>query len=190
MRIVVLLLSGILFAVSAQAQSFNSYTLSPVGLYDVQPHPPPSGTPQPSDVVFLRSSIGLPNCPNCYTAPAALPLSAFASAADIQNVNSRIDQAYQQINNNYNQLVQQINNSNIQLSRGVAAATALSGTFMPSAPGRTSWAVNGSAFNGEFGAGLSLAYRLNVSVPIAVTAAYGNGGGTANVGRVGLMGEF
>jgi hypothetical protein len=40
------------------------------------------------------------------------------------------------------------------------------------------------------GAGFSLAYRLPVSIPIAVTASYGSGGSYANVGRVGLMGEF
>ena len=62
--------------------------------------------------------------------------------------------------------------------------------WMPSAPGRTTWAINGAAFQSEIGGGISVAHRLNLSMPIAVTVAYGNGGGTAHVGRVGLMGEF
>jgi hypothetical protein len=66
----------------------------------------------------------------------------------------------------------------------------MANSWMPSAPGRTIWAVNGATFQGEFGAGFSVAHRLPTNVPIAVTAAYGNGGGSAHVGRVGLMGEF
>jgi hypothetical protein len=61
---------------------------------------------------------------------------------------------------------------------------------MPSAPGKTTWAINGAAFQSEIGGGISFAHRLNFNTPLAVTAAYGNGGGTAHVGRVGLMGEF
>jgi len=52
------------------------------------------------------------------------------------------------------------------------------------------WAVNGAAFQSQIGAGISLAHRLNLSTPIAVTAAYGTGGASAHVGRIGLMGEF
>lgn len=74
--------------------------------------------------------------------------------------------------------------------RGVAASTAMANISMPSAPGRTTWAINGAAFNNEIGGGVSFAHRLPVAIPIALTAAYGNGGGTAHVGRVGLMGEF
>jgi hypothetical protein len=42
----------------------------------------------------------------------------------------------------------------------------------------------------DVGAGFGLAHRLNVSVPLAVTASYGNGGSNVHVGRIGLMGEF
>jgi hypothetical protein len=74
--------------------------------------------------------------------------------------------------------------------RGISAVAAMANIWMPSAPGRTTWSVNGAAFQGEFGAGFSVAHRLPTGIPIAVTAGYGNGGGSAHVGRVGLMGEF
>jgi hypothetical protein len=84
-----------------------------------------------------------------------------------------------------------MSDDNSHLERGIAAAVALPGAFMPSAPGRTSWALNVSTFSGAVGAGFTISHRFNFSVPLAVTASYGNaGGGTANVVRVGLMGEF
>jgi hypothetical protein len=92
----------------------------------------------------------------------------------------------QRINTSFQQLQQDVTQS----FRGTAAVAAMANISMPSAPGRTTWAINGAAFQSEFGGGVSLAHRLNLSMPVAVTAAYGNGGGTAHVGRVGLMGEF
>lgn len=171
MRVIVLLLSSIVFVVTAQAQSFNSLTLTPVlGGFN---GPGLSGPTRPTDLVLLDRDART----------GGLPLSAFASALDVQNLNSRIDQAFQQLNGG-------VSSSTTQLERGIAAAVALSGVSMPSAPGRTTWAINGAAFQSELGAGVSLAHRLPTSMPIALTAAYGNGGGTAHVGRVGLIGEF
>jgi hypothetical protein len=83
-----------------------------------------------------------------------------------------------------------LQHSALQAQRGISAVAAMANSWMPSAPGKTSWAVNGATFQGEFGAGFSVAHRLPTNVPLAVTAAYGNGGGSAHVGRVGLMGEF
>ena len=120
--------------------------------------------------------------PNAMFIDLYAPLSSFASAGDIAQVNARINQVFQQVQN-LNQQFQETN-------RGIAAVAAMANIWMPSAPGRTAWAINGAAFNSEFGAGFSFAHRLNFSIPIAITAAYGNGGGTAHVGRVGLMGEF
>jgi hypothetical protein len=166
MRIIVLLLGSFMFVVSAQAQSFDSYTLTPVngGFNGTSP----TGAPLQSDLVLLNRPIG---CCSGYST-TGLSLADFASAADIQGVNARIDQAFQQINH------------------GVTAAVALPSAFMPSAPGRTSWAVNAATFNGDVGAGFSLAHRLDLAVPLAVTASYGYGGSTANVARFGLLGEF
>ena len=167
MRTIILLLGSLLFIGSAHAQSFDSYTYTPIT--GVLSGPGPIGVPRQTDVVLVNRLSGT----------SGLSLSSFASATDAQNLNERINQAFQQLNNNAT-----------LLERGVAAAVALPGAFMPSAPGKTAWAINGAAFQSQFGAGISLAHRLNLSTPIAVTAAYGNGGGTAHVGRFGLMGEF
>jgi hypothetical protein len=166
MRFIALLLISFAFAATAQAQSFNPYTLTPVnGAFN---GPSPTGGPLPTDLVLLNRFV--PSC-GCFST-TGLALADFASAADIQSVNARIDQAFQQIDH------------------GITAAVSLPSVFMPSAPGRTSWAVNAGTFSGDVGAGISLAHRLPVNVPIAVTASYAYGGGSANVARFGFMGEF
>jgi trimeric autotransporter adhesin len=73
---------------------------------------------------------------------------------------------------------------------GIAAAMALPHTPMPSMVGRTTWAVNGSTFQGEFGVGVGIAHRLNFAVPVAFTAGVALGGNDQVGGRIGLMGEF
>jgi hypothetical protein len=160
-----------------QEQTFSCcYTQIPIG---------PAAT---TDVVQLLRLGGAISGPLI-----SIPLGAFASALDIQAANGRIDQAFQQLQQfqqQQQQQLQQFQRSITQVERGVAAASAMANVFMPSAPGRTAWAVNASAFQGEFGAGFSFAHRLSTSVPVAITASYGNGGGNAHVGRVGLMGEF
>jgi len=137
----------------------------------------PAGQAGPTDgVQFLR--IG----PSGNGTPFTIPLGAFANRLDIQTANARIDQGFQQIQHLQSELT--------QAGRGIAAVAAMANISMPSAPGRTTWALNGAVFQSEYGGGLSLAHRLNFSVPVAITAAYGNGGGSAHVGRIGLMGEF
>jgi hypothetical protein len=181
MRAIVCLFGSFMVAASAQAQTFSSYTLTPVsgGFNGASP----TGTPQQSDLVLLNRLM-----PGGTFSTTGLSLSSFASATDIQNANARIDQAFQQINNNNALLAN--TSSNSLLERGIAATITIPGAFMPSAPGKTSWAVNGSVFQSQFGAGISLAHRLSFSTPLAMTVAYGTGGGTAHVGRFGLMGEF
>lgn len=87
-------------------------------------------------------------------------------------------------------LQSQINNNQTESRRGIAAAVATANAPMPSAPGRLSYQVRASTFEGQTGFGLSLAYRLNTTVPIAVVGGYGSGGGVENTGHVGLQGEF
>jgi hypothetical protein len=186
MRIIVLLLSGFIFVSGsgAQAQDFSSYTYSQfLGCCN---GPGPTGAPLPTDVVAVNRFNPATNT----FSTSGLPLSAFASAADIQNLNGKIAATTQATNARIDQAFQAINSNTAQLDRGVAAAVALPSAFMPSAPGRTSWAVNAATFDGNVGGGFSLTHRLNFSVPIAVTASYGYGGGSANVARLGLMGEF
>lgn len=74
--------------------------------------------------------------------------------------------------------------------QGVAAAMAMSAAPMPSAPGRTSWAVNTAAFRGEWALGAALAHRLDTQIPVAITAGYAYGGSDSHGVRVGLQGEF
>ena len=61
---------------------------------------------------------------------------------------------------------------------------------MPSAPGKTTWALNSSLFQGEVGVGLSMAHRLNTGLPMYVSGGYSSGGGREHVVRAGLGGEF
>jgi hypothetical protein len=74
--------------------------------------------------------------------------------------------------------------------RGIAATAALTTAPMPSAPGKTSWAMNSAVFNGEVGLGFSMAHRLNTSVPLYISGGYSNGGGREHIMRAGLGGEF
>ena len=126
-----------------------------------------------------------------------IPLNYFASNASVDSKIAAAFAAFQQPSTQALQVATQAQQAAIQAQqlaahaqRGVTAVAAMANSWMPSAPGRTTWAVNGSTFQGEIGAGFSLAHRLPLSFPIAVTAAYGNGAGSAHVGRIGLMGEF
>jgi hypothetical protein len=116
-----------------------------------------------------------------------------ASAPAVVSLDQRITAAVQQlqlVSTQYQQMIAQAQQTATQAQRGVTAVSAMANIWMPSAAGRTAWAVNASTFQGEVGGGFSVAHRLNVSVPLAITAAYGNGAGSAHIGRVGLMGEF
>jgi hypothetical protein len=61
---------------------------------------------------------------------------------------------------------------------------------MPSAPGRTSWAMNTAMFSGEVGVGFAMAHRLNTDMPLYFSGGYSNGGGREHVVRAGLGGVF
>src|SRR5205085_7749090 len=74
--------------------------------------------------------------------------------------------------------------------RGIAAAVAIANSPTPSAPGKTTVAVNTGFFQGQTGVGIGFAHRLNTSVPVIVSGAYGNGGGDTHIGRAGVAVEF
>jgi autotransporter adhesin len=74
--------------------------------------------------------------------------------------------------------------------QGVASAMSMGSAPMPSAPGRTSWALNTATFMGEWAAGISVAHRLNLPVNIALTGAVSTGGDNTVGVRMGLAGEF
>jgi trimeric autotransporter adhesin len=87
-------------------------------------------------------------------------------------------------------LQSQITSNQIEANRGIAAAVATANAPMPSAPGRLSYQVRASDYEGQAGFGLSLSYRFDTSRPMAFVAGYGSGGGVENTGYVGLQGEF
>jgi hypothetical protein len=170
-------LLAVILASTAAAQDFPGNYIQipgPLGFGGIPPVPTNLTPNAGSDYVFLaRQSNGTMSGVNY------LPLSSFASSTDLATLNNRISQGFQQLDDKIT-----------QTNRGVAAAVAISSAPMPSAPGRTSWTLNASTFAGVAGTGFSIAHRLNLNVPLAISASYGNGGGTAHVGRVGLMGEF
>jgi autotransporter adhesin len=77
-----------------------------------------------------------------------------------------------------------------ELRRGIAATAALPSVFMPSVPGRSSFAMNGATFAGENAMGFSYAYRLKVGLPALITAGYATSGGNEHVARIGFAVEF
>ena len=74
--------------------------------------------------------------------------------------------------------------------QGVAAAVAIGYAPMPSAPGRTSYAVNLATFRGEQAVGGSIMYRLPTADPVAISAGFSYAGNGNNAARVGIAGEF
>ena len=74
--------------------------------------------------------------------------------------------------------------------RGIAAAIAMGSPSMPSAPGRTSYVLNGTMYRGEHALGGSVMHRLNTNNPFAITGGVSYGGKKSTAVRVGVAGEF
>ena len=75
-----------------------------------------------------------------------------------------------------------------EAQRGIAAVAALPNPSMPSAPGRTSWAINGAVTSESAGAvGVGLAHRLDTAVPIMLTGSVGVGFGGRSRNNDGLF---
>jgi autotransporter adhesin len=89
-----------------------------------------------------------------------------------------------------NALQSQVTGNLTEARRGIAAASALAYVPTPSGPGRTTFALNGSYFQREGGVGVAVAHRFASEIPLYFSAAYGNGGGTQHVGRVGMAVEW
>ena len=122
-----------------------------------------------------------------------------------QRLSTRITDVDQRLSTAIGITQDQVRRFRDEAFRGIAATAALSSPSMPSAPGRTSWAINGSATERAGGFGVGLAHRLDTAVPIMLTGSVGVGfGGSSRdsvgfrrnnddptvVGRVGLGGEF
>jgi autotransporter adhesin len=89
-----------------------------------------------------------------------------------------------------NALQSQVTGNLTEARRGIAAASALAYVPTPSGPGRTTFALNGSYFQREGGVGVAVAHRFASEIPLYFSAAYGNGGGTQHVGRLGVAVEW
>jgi autotransporter adhesin len=91
---------------------------------------------------------------------------------------------------NLGQVQDLIRSTRNDLRRGIAASTAMGYAPMPSAPGRTSFAMNGATFSGENGIGFSVAHRVDARIPLMITGGYASGGGNEHVARIGFALEF
>ncbi len=74
--------------------------------------------------------------------------------------------------------------------KGVAAAVAMGQAAFPSAPGKTSYVLNGSVFRGEPAVGGSLMHRFDSDTPIAFGVGFSVAGKKNNAFRAGVAGEF
>ena len=74
--------------------------------------------------------------------------------------------------------------------RGIAAATAMGQASFPSAPGMTSYVLNGAVFRGQAAVGGSLMHRFDTDTPIAVGIGVSVAGKKNNAFRAGVAGEF
>jgi hypothetical protein len=191
----------------AHAQTFPNYVTNPPALGQV----PVTGAVNAStDYMFVNRAstytcAGNQQCTS-FTGTGVLPVTAFAGSADIAATNANLATTNTNLAaTNANLATTNANLAGLQsysiavrdlalsvrkeARAGAASAMALSTAPMPSAPGRTSWAVNAAEFNGEAGWGGSVAHRLNTSVPFAVTAGFAFSGSNSG-GRVGFSGEF
>jgi hypothetical protein len=62
--------------------------------------------------------------------------------------------------------------------------------FMPSAPGRTSYVLNGTSYRGERAVGGSVMHRLDTKSPFAITGGVSYGGKNNTAVKLGVAGEF
>ena len=107
--------------------------------------------------------------------------------ADLSGINSQISG----INSRIGSLSSRIDDVNREARRGIAATAALAYAPTPSGPGRTTFAINGSVYEGVGGVGLSFQHRFaGAATPVYFSGAYGNGGGRQHVGRAGFGFEF
>jgi hypothetical protein len=179
----------------AQAQTFPNYTPAPSNMITFFPGPTSSAAPNiGNDYIYLSHPSG-----GQMSTYAMLPLSAFAGSADLSATNANLAMTNNNLaTTNANLLGLQnyavgVRNLTLAVRKearaAAASAIAISTASMPSAPGRTSWTVNAAEFNDQPGWGGSVAHRLNLSVPFAVTAGFAFSGAN-NGARVGLSGEF
>ncbi|MCC8964908.1 hypothetical protein H8A95_21980 [Bradyrhizobium sp. Pear76] len=172
--------------ISVTAAPAADFIQSPGDLYQKPLYGGLPGVPNPTQVDPANSYIPITQFRPLANGVGTAEFSGWARTADLIAASPAASPAFASLQQRLDTAISQIQ----QTQRGIAATAAMANIWMPSAPGRTAWAINGAAFMSELGAGFSVAHRLNLSIPLAVTASYGNGGSSVHVGRIGLMGEF
>lgn len=77
-----------------------------------------------------------------------------------------------------------------EMRAGIAAAIAVGDAPMPSAPGRTTYVLNGSTFRGQHAIGGSILHRIRAGKPFAIGGGFSAAGGKNTAVRIGIAGEF
>ena len=167
--VIIVLASELIFNSKSFAQTFptNYVPLSPQLVNQSYPIPDNSPDVLSSDLIESSRSTRLAGNGQDISVIGYLPLSAFASASQITQLQQYADQD----------------------RKGITAALAMTSASMPSAPGRTSWTVNTSEYRGEHALGGSLAHRFDTNIPLALHVGFSISGSTRAV-NAGLQGEF
>ena len=110
---------------------------------------------------------------------AALQSASTAQTGQLSMLDSRVSSLFD---------VRNLDRSDFK--KGVAAAVAMGQAPFPSAPGKTSYVLNGSVFRGEVAVGGSLMYRFNTATVIALGVGFSYAGDGNNAFRAGVAGEF
>jgi hypothetical protein len=117
-----------------------------------------------------------------------------ATTSQISGINSQLGVLSNQVgllSNQVGLLSNQINDVNKEARRGIAATAAMAYAPTPTAPGRTTLAINGSVYEDTGGVGVAFQHRFaGTRIPVYFSGAYGNGGGREHVGRAGFAVEF
>jgi autotransporter adhesin len=77
-----------------------------------------------------------------------------------------------------------------QANRGIAMSMAMAAPLTPSAPGKTTISFGIGAYQGEFGASLNVVHRVNVSLPVFISAGIATSPDGSLGGRVSMGVEF
>ena len=211
MQKIILAIAGAVLSVFAvgfaQAQTFPNYTANPApNLGFGIPMPSTGPVNVNTDYLIVDRVQTLPTVGESLAGYGLLPMSSFAGSSDLAITNANLATTNANLAaTNANLATTNANLAGLQnytigvrnlaldvrkeARAGAASAMAMSTAPMPSAPGRTSWSVNAAEFNSEPGWGGSVAHRLNLSVPFAVTAGFAFSGAN-NGARVGFSGEF
>lgn len=105
---------------------------------------------------------------------------------DINNFNNSINVLALGLNS----VSQEVKGVQREARQGIAMAMAAVSAPMPSAPGRTSWVVNGAYYKSAGAIAGTMAHRLPTAAPLAATAGVSVGLRNSVAVRGGLIGEF